>query len=203
MTELLRSIHLEKRSTESRSGRLRSLADVHGDLFRRSLRFSAARLTPSATSGEEKMAQAERPQARQEASAMATDATGMTRDLASSAVAASDAWMQEQAELLENVEQVTHSLLENRRLSIAATRQALAQLQQCRDITDFLRVQNEWLADARQRSAYDLDTVTSMAFGYSRRAMMWLGELMQSSQQRFLRSEEATAGAKPGGSDKG
>ena len=149
------------------------------------------------------MAQAERAQAREEGSAPSSDAARETRDLASSAVAASDAWMQEQAELLESVQQVSNNWLENRRQSIVATRQALAQLQQCRDISDFVRVQNELLADTVQRAAYDFDTFTTMAVGYSRRAMMWLGELTQSSQQPVQRSEQATAGAKPGGSEQG
>ena len=149
------------------------------------------------------MAQAERVQARQDASATSSDAARTARDQASNAAAASDAWMQEQAELLESVQQVSNNWLENRRQSIVATRQALAQLQQCRDISDFVRVQNEWLADTVQRAAYDFDTFTTMAVGYSRRAMMWLGELTQSSQQPVQRSEQATAGAKPGGSEQG
>lgn len=149
------------------------------------------------------MAQAERASTRPEASATSSDAARTTRDLASRAAATGDAWMQEQAELLESVQQFSGNWLENRRRSIAATRQALAQLQQCRDISDFVRVQNEWLADTAQRAAYDFDTFTTMAVGYSRRAMMWLGELTQGPQHLLERSEQATAGAKPGESEQG
>jgi len=129
------------------------------------------------------MAQAERRRAQNEASAATSDAAETASTVVSRAATTGDAWMQGQAELIENIEQISHRWLRNRRQAIEATRQLVAEIRQCRDFADVLRVQNEWLSGSLQRLASDFHAFTSTALGYSRHAVMWAGHSARAARE--------------------
>ena len=156
------------------------------------------------------MAQAERRrmqhQPSEESSVAAETAAAETAEKVVSAMTPSgDAWIEGQAELLEHVDQMSKRWLQNRREAIDATRQSFDDMQRARDLSDVMRVQQEWFSGSLQRLASDFEALTSISLSYSRRAMMWLGETAQAGQESVPRGEQvtlSTAGAKPSRSEK-
>jgi hypothetical protein len=159
---------------------------------------------------EETMAQTERRRMPTELSevssgAAETAAAEPAEKVVSAMTASGDAWIERQAELLEHVDQLSKRWLQNRREAIDATRQSFAEVQRARDLTDLMRVQQEWFSGSLQRFASDFEALTSISLSYSRRSMMWLGETAQAAQESVQHGEQvtlSTAGAKPSGSEK-
>ena len=146
------------------------------------------------------MAQAERRRMQHEMAASLSDAAEPAKRLVSAMATAGDAWIEGQAELLTQLDQLSKRWIQAQREAIDATRQSIAALHQSRDLADVLRVQQEWLARSLQRAASDFGALTTMALNYSHPAMMWAGETAQAAGERVRRGEQAilsAAGAKP------
>jgi hypothetical protein len=147
------------------------------------------------------MAQAERRRAQAEMSANSAEAAETTKKVASAMATGGDAWMEGQAELLEQVDQMSQRWIQSQREAIEAARQSIAEMQRARDLTDIMRVQQEWLAGTWQRLTADFQALTSLALQYQRRSMMWTGEAAETAGEHLRRGEHAVlsaAGAKPG-----
>ena len=148
------------------------------------------------------MAQAERRRAQQDMSASsAAEAMATTKRVVSAMATGGDAWMESHAELLEQIDQVSRRWLQSQREAIEATRQSIAELQRARDLSDVMRVQQDWLAGTWQRFTTDLQALTSMALYYQRRTMTWAGEAAEMGGEQTRRGEQmmlSAAGSKPG-----
>lgn len=147
------------------------------------------------------MAQAERRGAQQEMSANSAEAAETSKKVVSAMATGSDAWMEGQAELLEQVDQMSQRWMQSQREAIDAARQSIAEMQRARDLADIMRVQQEWMAGTWQRLAGDFQALTSLALQYQRRTMMWAGEAAETAGEQARRGEHAVlsaAGAKPG-----
>jgi len=155
------------------------------------------------------MAQAERRRvqqnAQQEMSVHSTEAAETTRKVVSAMATGGDAWMEGQARLLGQVDQLSQHWLQSQREAIEAMRQSIAEMQGARDLADIMRVQQEWLAGTWQRIAADFQALTSIALQYQRHTMMWAGEAAENVDQQVRREEHAilsAAGNKPGSGDR-
>lgn len=77
-----------------------------------------------------------------------------------------DLWFTTQAELLADVDALTHAWLNRRRKGVDAMRHAFAQMSRCQDPAEMLRVQHEWFSSALQRAMDDIaelnDSIASM-----------------------------------------
>jgi hypothetical protein len=149
------------------------------------------------------MAQAERRRAQQETSANSAEAAQATQKAVSAMATSGDAWMEGQAEMIDQVDQMSQRWMQSQREAIDAARQSIVEMQRARDLGDIMRVQQEWLAGTWQRLAGDLQALTSLALQYQRRTMNWAGEAAESAGEQMRRGEHAVlsaAGAKPGGS---
>ncbi len=147
------------------------------------------------------MAQAERRRAQEEMSANSAEAAETTNKVVSAMATGGDAWMEGQAELLDQVDQMSQRWMQSQREAIDAARQSIAEMQRARDLADVMRVQQEWLAGTWQRLASDFQALTSLALQYQRRTMMWAGEAAETAGEQVRRGEHAmlsAAGAKPG-----
>lgn len=131
----------------------------------------------------------------------AEETTAETTEKVASAMArCGEVLVEGQAELLDEVDQAAQRWMENRRAAIDATRQAISEMQQMRDFSDILRVQQEWWALAWQRFNTDFQALASLATHYQRRAMMWGGEVAQATEEQMERGEAVmlrAAGDKP------
>ncbi|HWG80057.1 MAG TPA: phasin family protein [Stellaceae bacterium] len=147
------------------------------------------------------MAQAERRRAQQDMSASSAETMDTTKRVVSAMATGGDAWMESHAELLEQIDQISRRWLQSQREAVDATRQSIAELQRARDLSDVMRVQQDWFAGTWQRFTTDLQALTSMALYYQRRAMNWAGEAAEAGGEQMRRGEQAmlsAAGAKPG-----
>lgn len=131
----------------------------------------------------------------------AEETTAETTEKVASAMArCGEVLVEGQAELLDEVDQAAQRWMENRRAAIDAMRQAISEMQQMRDFSDILRVQQEWWAGAWQRFNTDFQALASLATHYQRRAMMWGGEVAQATEEQMERGEAVmlrAAGDKP------
>ena len=147
------------------------------------------------------MAQGERRRAQQDMSASSAEAMDTTKRVVSAVATGGDAWMESHAEMLEQIDQLQRRWLQSQREAIDATRQSIAELQRARDISDVMRIQQDWLAAAWQRFNADFQTLSSMALFYQRRTMSWAGEAAEIAGDQMRRGEQSmlsAAGAKPG-----
>lgn len=78
------------------------------------------------------MAQPERRRAQQEMAANSAEAAETTNKVVSAMATGGDAWMEGQAELLEQVDQMSQRWMQSQREAIDATRQSIAEMQRAR-----------------------------------------------------------------------
>src|ERR1700687_3881398 len=75
-------------------------------------------------------------------------------------------WFATHAELLTNVDALTHAWLHRRREGIDAMREAIQQMTECQDPAEMLGIQQEWLSGALRRTGDDIaalnDGIASM-----------------------------------------
>src|SRR5260221_6009503 len=77
-----------------------------------------------------------------------------------------DLWFAKQAELLANVDALTHGWLHRRRQGVDATREAIAKLTECQDPAEILQIQQDWFSGVSRRTMEDIaalnDGISSM-----------------------------------------
>ena len=75
-------------------------------------------------------------------------------------------WFATHAELLANVDALTHAWLNRRREGVDSMREAIQQMTECRDPAEMLTIQQDWLAGAFRRASEDVamlnDRIASM-----------------------------------------
>jgi hypothetical protein len=97
---------------------------------------------------EEEMANGKRTRADAE--------TGQTgADPASAMTRSAEAWLESQADLLHEVDALTHAWVQRRRETIEEMRQSIEEMRNSREPTDMLRIQQEWLTGSLRRVASD------------------------------------------------
>jgi hypothetical protein len=65
-------------------------------------------------------------------------------------------WLETNAELLANMDALTHAWLSRRREGVNSMREAIQQMTESRDPSDMLRIQQQWLTDAFHRASEDI-----------------------------------------------
>jgi hypothetical protein len=65
-------------------------------------------------------------------------------------------WFATHAELLANVDALTHAWLNRRREGVEAMREAVQQMTECQDPAEMLSIQQDWLAGAFHRASQDI-----------------------------------------------
>jgi len=75
-------------------------------------------------------------------------------------------WFATHAELLANVDALTHAWLNRRREGVDSMREAIQQMTECRDPAEMLSIQQDWLSGAFRRASQDVamlnDRIASM-----------------------------------------
>ena len=65
-------------------------------------------------------------------------------------------WFATHAELLANVDALTHAWLNRRREGVDSMREAIQQMTECRDPAEMLTIQQDWLSGAFRRASEDV-----------------------------------------------
>jgi chromosome segregation ATPase len=65
-------------------------------------------------------------------------------------------WFATHAELLANVDALTHAWLNRRREGVDSMREAIQQMTECRDPAEMLSIQQDWLSGAFRRASQDV-----------------------------------------------
>jgi hypothetical protein len=65
-------------------------------------------------------------------------------------------WFTTHAELLANVDALTHAWVSRRREGIGAMREAIQQMTESQDPAEMLRIQQDWLSGAFRRASQDI-----------------------------------------------
>ena len=65
-------------------------------------------------------------------------------------------WFATHAELLANVDALTHAWLNRRREGVDSMREAIQQMTECRDPAEMLSIQQDWLSGAFRRASEDV-----------------------------------------------
>jgi len=65
-------------------------------------------------------------------------------------------WFATHAELLANVDALTHTWLGRRREGVDSMREAIQQMTECRDPAEMLHIQQDWLSGALRRASEDV-----------------------------------------------
>jgi hypothetical protein len=70
-------------------------------------------------------------------------------------------WFATHAELLANVDALTHAWLNRRREGVEAMRETVQQMTECQDPAEMLSIQQEWLTGAFHRASQDIAALNS------------------------------------------
>jgi hypothetical protein len=143
------------------------------------------------------MAQRRRPLADTSPMAESEQAMG---SLSSAVTTGSEALIDTQAELLERFDEISRGWLQRRREALEATRHSFEEMRACRNVTDMLRIQQDWVSGSLQRVASDFEVMTAMFLSYPRRAMTRFGDTVRSLGEDARSASESAlsaAGAKP------
>ena len=65
-------------------------------------------------------------------------------------------WFATHAEMLANVDALTHAWLERRREGVDSMREAIQQMIECRNPAEMLHIQQDWLSGAFRRASQDV-----------------------------------------------
>jgi len=65
-------------------------------------------------------------------------------------------WFTTHAEMLANVDALTHAWLNRRREGVDSMREAIQQMTECRDPAEMLSIQQDWLSGALRRASEDV-----------------------------------------------
>ena len=75
-------------------------------------------------------------------------------------------WFATHAELIANVDALTHAWLDRRREGVDSMREAIQQMTECRNPAEMLHIQQDWLSGALRRASDDVtmlnERITSM-----------------------------------------
>ena len=85
-------------------------------------------------------------------------------------------WIDAQAELFDQFDQVASQWLERRREALDATRRSIEQMRSCEQVGDFLRVQHEWVEGSMRRLTEDLTEFAKVAFAVPQVAASRFGQ---------------------------
>src|SRR6266403_548502 len=79
-------------------------------------------------------------------------------------------WFATHAELLANVDALTHAWLSRRRAGVDAMREAVQQMTECRGPAEMLHIQQDWLSGALRRASEDVTMLNERIASMTRKA---------------------------------
>ena len=80
-----------------------------------------------------------------------------------------NAWLTAHEEALAGVQSIMADWLERRREEIDASRRAIERMRDCRDVSAFLRIQQDWLGERLQRTTSDFSAINDRVAEAARR----------------------------------
>jgi anthranilate phosphoribosyltransferase len=107
------------------------------------------------------------PQAK---SGKPTSISPLSQSVAETFVHNADLWFATQAELLTDVDALTHAWLDRRREGVDAMRQALLRLTGCQDPGEMLHIHQEWLSGMFHRAAEDIAAFNTGIWSMTKKA---------------------------------
>jgi hypothetical protein len=109
-------------------------------------------------------------------------AEGQEEQVVSAAMGALDLWIESQARIFEEVDDVARRWLERRREALDATRQSFEEFRSDNSLGGVMRVQQEWVIASMNRLAADIAELSGAFFS-----------IAQATASRFARATEAAA----------
>ena len=94
----------------------------------------------------------------------------LSKSMAETLVHNADLLSATQAELLTDVDALTHAWLDRRREGVEAMRQALLQLTGCHDAGEMLHIHQEWLSGVFHRAAEDIAAFNTGIWSMTKKA---------------------------------
>lgn len=86
------------------------------------------------------------------------------------------AWIEGQATLFNQVDNVARRWLDRRREALDATRQSLDEMKHCGDMRDILRIQQDWVMGALRRVMADFSELTKATLEVSQGTVSRVGQ---------------------------
>ncbi len=111
-----------------------------------------------------------------------------------------DLWVETQARLFEQVDEVARRWLDRRREALDAARQSMEEMRRSSDIADLMRVQQDWVLGAVRRVAADITEMTGAALTFSQASASRIGQAgegMAHDLERAGQDALSAAGSKP------
>jgi hypothetical protein len=117
-----------------------------------------------------------------------------------SAPAASDLWVESQARIFEQFDEVARRWLDRRREALDATRQSLEEMRSTDNVGELMRVQQQWVFGSLQRLAADMSELGTAAFTLTQAAASQVSKTVERTggdAERTGHEMMSVAGSKP------
>lgn len=128
------------------------------------------------------------------------EARSSTQQFSSAVSRTSDVWVESQARMFEQFDEISRRWLERRREALDATRQSFEEMKNTANVAELMRIRQDWVLGSMQRLAADMAELGTAAFNlaqatathFSRAAEGTAGDLQRAGQEMM-----SAAGAKP------
>jgi hypothetical protein len=111
-----------------------------------------------------------------------------------------DLWVETQARLFEQADEVARRWLDRRREALDAALQSMEEMRRASDIGDLMRIQQEWVLGAVRRVTADITELTGAALTFSRASASRIGQAGEGVVHDLERTGQealSAAGSKP------
>ncbi len=111
-----------------------------------------------------------------------------------------DLWVETQARLFEQADEVARRWLDRRREALDAARQSMEEMRRSGDIAELMRIQQDWVLGAVRRVTADITEMTGAALTFSQASASRIGQAgegMAHDLERAGHDALTAAGSKP------
>ena len=112
---------------------------------------------------------------------------------------APDLWVESQAKAFEHIDEVARRWLDRRREALDATRRSLDEMRNTDNVSELMRIQQDWMFGQMRRLAADLVELSGMALNLAHRPTSQAGRTAEGALHDMARTGDEFASAVIGG----
>jgi hypothetical protein len=126
---------------------------------------------------------------------------GQEQQILSAATRASDLWLESQARIFEEFDEVVRRWLDRRREALEAARQSFEEFRNDHSIGGLMRIQQDWVIGSMNRVAADIAELSGAVLNIAQATASRIGRAREEATRELGQTGEelmSAAGSKPG-----
>jgi Phasin protein len=137
---------------------------------------------------------------QQDEARLEEDSSALQEEAMTAMARPADFWLESQAALYRQFDDIARRWLDRRREALDATRQSIDEMRRSSDMGEVFRIQQEWITGSMRRIAADFSEFSGAAMNFTQAASQQLGRSAEGAAQdadQMGRDILSAAGSKP------